>query len=154
MSRPYPDITSLSEYHVPACREREFSIENLLVRIHQIFVMIKWTGPAPWTVEFSFPGNLTSTFLQGEHTLVGQAQGHAVCVACLRAMPSVLNSSRPEFDSSNPEKWWVRGRVNTHSLAKLGKLLKWAADAHVVSEVPVLLCLDYFLLCLDYFCLK
>ena len=44
-------------------------------------------------------------------------------------------------------------RVNTHSLAKLGKLLKWATDAHVVSEVPLLSCLDYLSLCLDYFCL-
>jgi len=30
-------------------------------------------------------------------------------------------------------------RVNTHSLAKLGKLLKWATDAHVVSEVGPLM---------------
>ena len=30
------------------CREREFFIDNLLVRIHFIIVMIKWTGLAPW----------------------------------------------------------------------------------------------------------
>jgi len=28
--------------------EREFFIDNLLVRIHYIIVMIKWTGLAPW----------------------------------------------------------------------------------------------------------
>ena len=35
------------------CSEREFCIDNLLVRIHFIIVMIRWTGLAPW--EFEFP---------------------------------------------------------------------------------------------------
>ena len=43
--------------------ERVFFIENLLVRIHSIVVMIRWTGLALWAFEFSFPGSLTSTFL-------------------------------------------------------------------------------------------
>jgi len=38
-------------------------IANLLVRIHFIIVMIRWTGLAPWEFEFPFPGCLTSTFL-------------------------------------------------------------------------------------------
>ena len=42
--------------------EREFFIDNLLVRIHFIIVMIRWTGLAPWEFEFPFPGSLTSTF--------------------------------------------------------------------------------------------
>ena len=42
----------------------EFFIGNLLVRIHLIIVMIRWTGLAPWEFEFRFPGSLTSTFLQ------------------------------------------------------------------------------------------
>jgi len=29
-------------------RDREFFIDNLLVRIHFIIVMIRWTGLAPW----------------------------------------------------------------------------------------------------------
>ena len=33
--------------------EREFFIDNLLVRIHFIIEMIRWTGLAPW--EFKFP---------------------------------------------------------------------------------------------------
>ena len=37
-------------------------IDNLLVRIHFIIVMIRWTGLAPWEFEFHFPGSLTSTF--------------------------------------------------------------------------------------------
>ena len=44
-------------------REREFFIDNLLVRNHFIIVMIRWTGLAPWEFEFSFPGSLTSTFI-------------------------------------------------------------------------------------------
>jgi len=35
-------------------REREFYIDNLLVRIHFIIVMIRWTGLAPWDFEFPF----------------------------------------------------------------------------------------------------
>ena len=33
------------------CRERELLIDILLVRIHYIIVMIKWTGLAPWEFE-------------------------------------------------------------------------------------------------------
>ena len=29
-------------------RERDFFIDNLLVRVHFIIVMIRWTGLAPW----------------------------------------------------------------------------------------------------------
>ena len=29
-------------------RERDFFMENLLVRIHYIIVMIRWSGLAPW----------------------------------------------------------------------------------------------------------
>ena len=42
--------------------EREFFIDNIMVRIHFIIVMIRWTGLAPWEFEFPFPGSLTSTF--------------------------------------------------------------------------------------------
>jgi hypothetical protein len=45
-------------------REREFDIDNLLVRIHFIVEMIWWTGLAPWEFELLFPGSLTSTFLE------------------------------------------------------------------------------------------
>ena len=38
----------------PALPEREFFIDNLLVRIHFIIVMIRWTGLAPWEFEFPF----------------------------------------------------------------------------------------------------
>ena len=46
-------------------REREFFIDNLLVRIHLIMsqMCFWWTGLAPWEFEFPFPGSLISTFL-------------------------------------------------------------------------------------------
>ena len=43
--------------------EREFFIDNLLVRINFIIVMIRWTGLAPWEFKSPFTGSLTSTFL-------------------------------------------------------------------------------------------
>ena len=46
------------------CRgQREFFFDNLLVRIHFIIEMIRWTGLAPWGFEFPFSGSLASTFL-------------------------------------------------------------------------------------------
>jgi len=44
--------------------KRELFLDNLLVRIHHIFVVIRWTGLAPWEFEFPCPGSLTSTFLK------------------------------------------------------------------------------------------
>ena len=41
--------------------EREFFIDNLLVRIYRCFWL---TGLAPWELEFPFPGSLISTFLE------------------------------------------------------------------------------------------
>ena len=52
------------------CTERELCIDNLLVRIHCIAVMIRWTGPVPWELEFPFPGSLTSTSLAGDAQVV------------------------------------------------------------------------------------
>ena len=44
--------------------KKEFFIDILLVRIHFIIVMIRWTDLAPWEFEFPFPGSLTSERLQ------------------------------------------------------------------------------------------
>ena len=49
--------------------EREFFIDNLLVRIHFIIEMIWWTSLAPWDFEFPFPGSLISTFLGAQHVV-------------------------------------------------------------------------------------
>ena len=53
--------------------ERDLFIENLLVRIHVIIVMIRWTGLAPWEFESPFPGSLTST--GGEQVHAGARAG-------------------------------------------------------------------------------
>jgi len=39
---------------VCSSRERDIFIDNLLVRIHFIIVMIRWTGLAPWEFELPF----------------------------------------------------------------------------------------------------
>ena len=39
------------------------AVDGVLVRIHFVIVMIRWTGLAPWEFELPFPGSLTSTFL-------------------------------------------------------------------------------------------
>jgi hypothetical protein len=44
--------------------ERHSFVDSLLVRIHNIIVMIRWAGFAPWEFEFPFSGTLTSTFLE------------------------------------------------------------------------------------------
>ena len=43
-------------------REREFFIDNLLVRIHFIIVMIRRTGLAPWEFEALNPEHRTYEF--------------------------------------------------------------------------------------------
>ena len=43
--------------------EKEFLIDNLLVRILSIIEIIRWTGLAPWDYEFPFAGSRTPTFL-------------------------------------------------------------------------------------------
>ena len=42
---PHPGAFSVQNWRVGG---REFFIDNLLVRIHIIIVMIRWTGLAPW----------------------------------------------------------------------------------------------------------
>ena len=57
------------------CQESEFFIDDLLVRIHFIIVMIRWTGLAPW--EFEFP--ITYQSLQvGAWSGVAASAGEAV----------------------------------------------------------------------------
>ena len=60
--------------------EREFFVDNLVVRIYFIIVMIRWTGLAPWEFEFPFPTHLISKALQ-----VLEALGRQRCRHCLRS---------------------------------------------------------------------
>ena len=62
---PEPECGRSERVGVPV-RDQPDLIDNLLVRIHFIVVMIRWTGLAPWEFEYPFPGSLTSTFLSGD----------------------------------------------------------------------------------------
>ena len=64
-----------------------FFIANLLVRIHFIIVMIRWTGLAPWEFEFPFPGSLTSTFLEVVDLGFEGAEDAVVCEAVAPVRP-------------------------------------------------------------------
>ena len=46
--------------------QKQFFVDNFLVRIHFVIVMIRWTGLAQWEFEFSFPGGIIFTFLVQE----------------------------------------------------------------------------------------
>ena len=80
--------------------EREFFIDNLLVRIHFIIVMFRRTGIAPWQFEFPFPGSLTSTFLRPP----GISGGYVT------SMPSLRDclSQTPRFAFPKPRGVFVR----------------------------------------------
>ena len=55
-----PALAQLAWWVPQATPERGFFIANLLIRIHFIIVMIRWTGLAPWESGFPFPRSLTS----------------------------------------------------------------------------------------------
>ena len=67
LRQPYETCWSLTLARLPATftplPERDFFIDNLLVRLHFIIEVIWCTGLAPWEFEFPFPCSFTSTFL-------------------------------------------------------------------------------------------
>ena len=65
-----------------ASYQRAFFIENLLVRIHFIIVMTRWTGLALWEFEFLFLGSLASTFLFLETVTSASARSGPMTAAC------------------------------------------------------------------------
>ena len=77
----YPPVSTVDAFSQRRQREREFCIDNLLVRIH--IEMFRWTGLAPWEFEFPFPDSLKPIFLSrrhvwntfGEYTPVSGADG-------------------------------------------------------------------------------
>ena len=56
-----------------AAREKEFFIDNLLVPIHFIIAMIRWTGRAPREFEFPVPGSLISSLMALEEAEMDRA---------------------------------------------------------------------------------
>ena len=81
MDRPKWTTLSLSQIlHEKSLRgvEREFFLDNLLVRIHLIILVIRWTGLAPWQFEFPFSGSLTSTFLDPQRKFSSRSGTHGI----------------------------------------------------------------------------
>ena len=82
--------------------EREFFIDNLLVRIHFIIVMIRWTSLALWVFESPFSGSLTSTFLEEE---ASNQRKHAVWV--YRGTSRIRNCDRlGPYSRTRPRALW------------------------------------------------
>jgi len=72
-------------------REREFFIDNLLVRIHCIIVMIRWTGLAPWEFEFPFPGSQRTVVTCHRSTLsTAKTKEQMAVVTCHRSHVETL----------------------------------------------------------------
>jgi len=76
--------------------QREFFIDNLLVRIHFIIVMIRWTGLAPWEFEIPFSDSLTSTFL-----------GQGTACPDIRVSNVTFASQKEDKDANPVQKWWM-----------------------------------------------
>jgi len=89
VSLPPPPRASRNRH---ACSERDFFIDdNLLVRIHFIIVMIRWTGLAPWEFEVVMPVQVTSlshacsaysSGFRGARNLLGSLGGVAPSHLC------------------------------------------------------------------------
>ena len=86
--------------------EREFSIVNLLVRIHFIIVMIRWTGLAPWEFEFPFPGSLRG----GAHHLPSEEKNtHETFFGC--AVTSSRTSPVTGFITCGGKGWFINSQT-------------------------------------------
>ena len=102
-----------SEYHritrsccfCRTCQQKEFFIDNLLVRIHFIIEMIRWTGLAPWEFEFPFPASIPQGFmLQGSRAASQSLQARGIgpgrngCPPCSEVPPSERIESSKQRD--------------------------------------------------------
>jgi len=82
--------------------DREFFIDNLLIRIHSIIEMIWWTGLVPRESEFPFPGSLKSTFLK-----VGVTHVASLFSATMASLTSPIKSPNLKFRGP-----WSLGKWN------------------------------------------
>ena len=103
--------------------EREFFIDNLLVRIHCIIVMIRWTGLALWELEFLFAGSLTSTILDKEDLLPPAGPAGIVPMKLLQLQgylahkktppPRTLQQVSVSYERGNPVPLSLQSRLKT-----------------------------------------
>ena len=73
--------------------EREFFIDNRLVRIHFIIVMIRWTNLAPWEFEFPFPKTMWDGGVGGSST--GGSMAKKAIASVYRGTSLIRNSLFP-----------------------------------------------------------
>jgi len=69
-------------HRVAITKERNVSIDNLLIRIHFIIKRIWWTGLAAWEVEFAFSLQVTATSAEGVQTNRLLWKAGVACVCC------------------------------------------------------------------------
>ena len=88
----------------PFQRERDFFIDNLLVRIHFSILMIRWSGLARWESEFSFPGSPTSIFpcLWSVQFVFGTASRGGRILSSGRARDAAVSQIRPRTRPQPP----------------------------------------------------
>ena len=104
-------------------------IDNLLVRIHFIIVMIRWTGLAPWGFEFPFPGSLSSTFIGKVRTPPVRRLTHPGSVCTWRAKQTGRISSGKEYYQSTGQGKQKRSlETSTHD--------RWLMTAFCVYNTP------------------
>ena len=67
--------------------EKEFFIDNLMVRIHFIIEIILVDRPSPWEFEFPSPGSLTSTFLANSAHSTLYTPANSEAAGAVRLLP-------------------------------------------------------------------
>ena len=91
-----PKSSGHLEGYTRKSRQREFFVDNLLVRIHFIIVIIRWTGLAPWEFEFHFQAALhlpllkPRTLHQGNYRGTSLIRNTPLLGPYGRTVPSVL----------------------------------------------------------------
>jgi len=98
-------------------REREFFIDNLLVRIHFIIVMVWWTGLAPWEFEFPFPGSLTPYIYLPRSQVVSTQRANLPQHSHIRPRPSQRMHETPRKHTPPPyHPECIPTKSSTHKL--------------------------------------
>jgi len=96
----------------PRTKEREFFIDNLLVRIYFIIVMIRWTGLAPRVFDFPFPGIPTSTFHEQKEG-GADAKEHSTHLARTRnPLFELVVAAETETFNPKPGRWSLLRKVD------------------------------------------
>ena len=101
-------------------KERDFFIDNQLIRVRCITGMILRAGRVPWgSCEFPFPSSLTSTFLQVINTVHWDTWGGSGCQEQLSAGHSdtLIGVNVGRYNRGRPWTFFAnRTNANPHAL--------------------------------------